>query len=139
MGRSNGNLWCIWYRPRKNRHYQEEGEEEEADEVVPDGIEEVELARIRLEQAQRECRLLSRDLRTLRHHGLSDDYSSFNSSTSEDDSLWMISSPRSILVSWVSEYARIGSQRCPKPQTSEDTLKKVIYTFSVFRRSEYDS
>lgn len=69
--------------------------------MVPDGIEEVELARIRLEQAQRECRLLFRDLRTLRHHGLCDDLSSFNSSTSDDDGLWMISSPRSTLVSWL--------------------------------------
>ncbi|KAG0631787.1 hypothetical protein M758_1G279100 [Ceratodon purpureus] len=82
---------------RKNRHFEEEGEEEEADEVVPDGIEEVELARIKLEQAQRECRLLYRDLRTLRNHDLNDDFGSFDSSTADDDCLWMISNNRSTL------------------------------------------
>ncbi|XP_068654022.1 protein SABRE-like isoform X2 [Aristolochia californica] len=38
---------------------------EEADEVVPDGVEEVELAKINLEQAERERRLLLDDIRTL--------------------------------------------------------------------------
>lgn len=88
----------LWVRPRKNRHYQEDGEEEEADEVVPEGVEEVELARIKLEQAQRECRLLFRDLRTLRHLDLSCDFES-NSFSSDDEVLWMIASPRSSLVS----------------------------------------
>ena len=90
-------VFFVWCRRRKNRHF-EEGEEEEADEVVPDGIEEVELARIRVEQAQREYRLLFRDLRTLRNHDLND-FSSFDSSTADDDCLWMIASNRSTLVS----------------------------------------
>jgi hypothetical protein len=59
----------------------------------------VELARIRLEQAQRECRLLFRDLRALRNQDLSDYCGSIDSSTADDDYLWMISSNRSTLVS----------------------------------------
>ncbi|XP_024390151.1 protein SABRE isoform X3 [Physcomitrium patens] len=85
-------------KPRKNRLYQEGGEEEEADEVVPDGIEEVELARIRLEQAQRDFRLLFRDLRTIGLNDLSGDFRSFTSSTSDDEGLWMLSCPRSALA-----------------------------------------
>lgn len=68
--------------------------------MVPEGVEEVELARIKLEQAQRECRLLFRDLRTLRQYDdLGRDMGSFDSSPPDDDALWMISSARSILVS----------------------------------------
>lgn len=69
--------------------------------MVPDGIEEVELARIRLEQAQRDFRLLFRDLRTIGLNDLSGDFRSFTSSTSDDEGLWMLSCPRSALVSWI--------------------------------------
>ncbi|KAL6962682.1 hypothetical protein U1Q18_037640 [Sarracenia purpurea var. burkii] len=43
--------------------------EEEADEVVPDGVEEVELARINLEHKEREQKLLLNDIRKLSTYG----------------------------------------------------------------------
>ncbi|KAL5714351.1 hypothetical protein ACHQM5_016327 [Ranunculus cassubicifolius] len=56
-------------KPRKSSlsYYSENDEdiEEEADEVVPDGVEEVELARINLEQKERERKLLLDDIRNL--------------------------------------------------------------------------
>ncbi|KAK1276900.1 hypothetical protein QJS04_geneDACA005745 [Acorus gramineus] len=70
--------------------------EEEADEVVPDGVEEVELARIKLEQRDRERKLLLDDIRTL---SVSSDLSGNLSSCAEKDSdLWMITDGKSTLV-----------------------------------------
>ncbi|KAG9440183.1 hypothetical protein H6P81_020348 [Aristolochia fimbriata] len=65
---------------------------EEADEVVPDGVEEVELARINLEKTDRERRLLLDDIRTL--SVLSD--TSLSLERSGD--LWMISGGIATLV-----------------------------------------
>lgn len=59
-------------KPRKNsllhpdEEEEEEEAEEEADEVVPEGVEEVELARIKLELAERRCRLLFDDIRKMK-------------------------------------------------------------------------
>ncbi|KAK1269966.1 hypothetical protein QJS04_geneDACA006501 [Acorus gramineus] len=70
--------------------------EEEADEVVPDGVEEVELARIKLEQRERERKLLLDDIRTLSVSGdLSGD---LFSSAEKDYDLWMITDGKSLLV-----------------------------------------
>jgi len=91
-------VWGV-IRSRKNKLYEEEGEEE-VDEVVPEGVEEVELARIKVEQAQRECRLLFRDLRMLRCSDCGTrDVGTVWSPKAEEETLWMISSARSILVS----------------------------------------
>lgn len=49
---------------------EEDDIEEETDEVVPDGVPEVELARIKLEKTERELKLLSADLKTV-HQGSS--------------------------------------------------------------------
>ncbi len=97
-------MWAFFWvwgviRSRKNKLYEEEGEEE-VDEVVPEGVEEVELARIKVEQAQRECRLLFRDLRMLRCSDCGTrDVGTVWSPKAEEETLWMISSARSILVS----------------------------------------
>ncbi|KAF2299809.1 hypothetical protein GH714_003547 [Hevea brasiliensis] len=71
----------------------DEDVEEEADEMVPDGVEEVELAKIELERKEREQKLLLDDIRRL----------SLNGDTSGDLSrkegeLWMITGGRSNLV-----------------------------------------
>ncbi|KAK1292598.1 hypothetical protein QJS10_CPB17g02481 [Acorus calamus] len=70
--------------------------EEEADEVVPDGVEEVELARIKLEQRERERKLLLDDIRTL---SVSSDLpGDLFSSAEKDYDLWMITDGKSLLV-----------------------------------------
>lgn len=70
---------------------------EEAHEVVPDGVEEVELAKINLEKRERERKLLIDDIRTLSVENT--DGSRDNTlSSQEDDSLWMITSAKSTLV-----------------------------------------
>ncbi|KAF5739794.1 Golgi-body localization protein domain isoform 1 [Tripterygium wilfordii] len=85
-------------KPRKNiLSYPAEDDEEveeEADEVVPDGVEEVELAKIDLEHKEREQKLLLDDIRklSLQCDAMGDLYSE-----GEGD-LWMISGDRSTLV-----------------------------------------
>ena len=53
-------MYCTQCRPRKSSLSfpveDDEDVEEEADEVVPDGVEEVELAKINLEKREREQR-----------------------------------------------------------------------------------
>ncbi|XP_027904503.1 protein SABRE isoform X3 [Vigna unguiculata] len=68
--------------------------EEEADEVVPDGVEEVELAKINLEKTEREQRLLLDDIRKLSLWG--DPYGEPHQE--KESELWMISGGRSLLV-----------------------------------------
>lgn len=72
----------------------DEDVEEEADEVVPDGVEEVELARINLEQKEREQKLLLEDIRKL---SLCSDTSGDLCPEKEGD-LWMTTEGRSTLV-----------------------------------------
>lgn len=84
-------------KPRKNSlQYPSDDEdiEEEADEVVPDGVEEVELAKINLEQKERERKLLLDDIRSLTG---SSDYH-MDLSAEKDNSLWMINSGKTSLV-----------------------------------------
>ncbi|EFJ28828.1 hypothetical protein SELMODRAFT_146641 [Selaginella moellendorffii] len=57
-------LFATLPKPRKRE--EEEDVVEEADEVVPEGVEEVELARIKLEQADRDMKLISDDLKIIR-------------------------------------------------------------------------
>ncbi|KAG8632798.1 protein SABRE isoform X1 [Manihot esculenta] len=71
----------------------DEDVEEEADEMVPDGVEEVELAKIELEQKEREQKLLLDDIRRLSLNGdASGDLSR------KESELWMITGGRSNLV-----------------------------------------
>ncbi|KAK3149720.1 hypothetical protein QOZ80_3AG0221540 [Eleusine coracana subsp. coracana] len=86
-------------KPRKNSlQYPSDDEdvEEEADEVVPDGVEEVELAKINLEQRERERKLLLDDIRSLT--GNSDIQSEQCHSSEKGDCLWMINSGKALLV-----------------------------------------
>ncbi|KAI9106951.1 hypothetical protein K1719_022479 [Acacia pycnantha] len=68
--------------------------QEEADEVVPDGVEEVELAKVNLEQKEREQKLILDDIRKL---SLWSDASEDLYPEKEGD-LWMITSGKSLLV-----------------------------------------
>ncbi|CAM0875467.1 unnamed protein product [Alopecurus aequalis] len=85
-------------KPRKNSlQYPSDDEdvEEEADEVVPDGVEEVELAKINLEQRERERKLLLDDIRFLAGTG---DSHTDHLSAEKDNSFWMINSGKASLV-----------------------------------------
>lgn len=85
-------------KPRKNSlQYPSDDEdvEEEADEVVPDGVEEVELAKINLEQRERERKLLLDDIRSLAGTG---DSHTDHLSAEKDNSFWMINSGKASLV-----------------------------------------
>nr|XP_043614487.1 protein SABRE-like [Erigeron canadensis] len=72
----------------------DEDMEEEADEVVPDGVEEVELERVNLEQKERVQNLIYDDIRKL---AIPTDTAVDTSSEKEAD-LWMLTASRSILV-----------------------------------------
>ncbi|WRX31391.1 FMP27/BLTP2/Hobbit [Theobroma cacao] len=66
---------------------------EEADEVVPDGVEEVELAKISLEQKEREQKLLLNDIKKLSLHcDTSGDH------LEKEGDWWMVNGGRSILL-----------------------------------------
>lgn len=86
-------------RPRKSSlSYptdEEDDVEEEADEVVPDGVEEVELAKVDLEHKERMKRLILDDIRDLsRHADIPGDPHAEN-----EMELWMITCAKSTLVS----------------------------------------
>lgn len=90
------------FRPRKSSlsfpAEDDEDVEEEADEVVPDGVEEVELAKISLEQKEREHKLIFNDLRKLSFR--CDIFGDLN--PEKEGELWMISGARPMLVRNVS-------------------------------------
>ncbi|CAN6971528.1 unnamed protein product [Brassica rapa subsp. trilocularis] len=84
-------------KPRKSSLQcptEDEDVEEEADEVVPYGVEEVELAKINLEEKERARKLLLDDIRKLSY--CSDNID--DTHMEREGELWMISTRRSILV-----------------------------------------
>lgn len=74
---------------------EEDEGEEEIDEVVPDGVEEVELAKVELEHKERDKMLLLDDIRKLTQK---ESNSRNKSLEKETDILWMITCGRPILV-----------------------------------------
>lgn len=89
----------LYFRPRKSSlsfpSEDVEDVEEEADEVVPDGVEEVELARVNLEQKERMQKLLLDDIRKLSvRNNVTVDLN-----LEKDGDLWMITGGRDALVS----------------------------------------
>ncbi|XWS25397.1 hypothetical protein CRYUN_Cryun27aG0064900 [Craigia yunnanensis] len=66
---------------------------EEADEVVPDGVEEIELAKITLEHREREQQLLLNDIKKLSLH-----WDASGDHLEKEDDWWMVNGGRSILV-----------------------------------------
>lgn len=100
-------------KPRKSSlsYYADNDEdtEEEADEVVPDGVEEVELARINLERTERERQLLLDDIQNL---SIGSDSSGDLSSPEKDASLWMVVGGKSTLVQGLKkEFANTQKSR----------------------------
>lgn len=88
---------CLCFRPRKSSlcpAEDDEDVEEEADEVVPYGVEEVELAKINLEQKDREKKLILHDIRKL---SISCDTSG-DLHTEKEGDLWIVTGGRSTLV-----------------------------------------
>lgn len=82
---------------------EDEDIEEEIDEVVPDGIEMVELARIDLEVKERERKLLIDDIRLILTY---DDNPDPCLSPGKDCDFWMVTGTRSKLVSSISYFVR---------------------------------
>lgn len=95
----------LFFRPQKSiLSYPTEDDdiEEEVDEVVPDGVEEVELARIDLEQKEREIKLLIDDIRSIES---SSNISMDLCLQSENESeMWMITGKKSTLVNFIVYY-----------------------------------
>lgn len=71
---------------------------EEADEVVPDGVEEVEQAKIELERRERETKVLIDDIRTLLSR-VADSSAHVGPALQSDDNIsWVVTGSRSLLV-----------------------------------------
>lgn len=90
----------LLFRPRKSNLLcpveEDEDVGEEADEVVPDGVEEVELAKIVLEKKEREQKLLLQDIRILSVYG----DAIGDGCLEHEANLWMITCGRPALVSF---------------------------------------
>lgn len=88
----------VLFRPRKSgllfSAEDDEDVEEEADEVVPDGVEEVELAKVELEKREQEQKLILNDIRKL---SLCCDNSG-DLYSEKEGVMWMITSSRPMLV-----------------------------------------
>jgi phage tail tube protein FII len=87
--------------------------EEEIDEVVPDGIEEVELAKIELEAKERDRMMLLDDIRKLTQN----ESNSGNINLEKESDFWMISGGRPVLV-----------ERLRKAYLSVQQSRKTAYT-----------
>ncbi|XP_065044089.1 protein SABRE-like isoform X1 [Musa acuminata AAA Group] len=106
----------------------DEDVEEEADEVVPDGVEEVELAKIHLEKTERERKLLLDDIRTL----LGDYYSDLCSQEKSGD-LWMITGGKSVLVQGLKkELLNVQKSR----KTASSALRMALQKAAQLRLME---
>ncbi|KAF8411347.1 hypothetical protein HHK36_003894 [Tetracentron sinense] len=100
----------------------DEDVEEEADEVVPEGVEEVELARIKLERTERERKLLLDDIRKL--SVCSDTPSDLY--PDKDSDLWMITGGRSKLVQGLKiELGKAQKSRKAASASVRMTLQKA--------------
>lgn len=114
-------------KPRKSSlsYYADNDEdtEEEADEVVPDGVEEVELARINLEQTERKRQLLLDDIRNL---AIGNNSSEDLSSPEKDANLWMVGGGRATLVQGLKkEYANTQKSRKAASASLRMALQKA--------------
>ncbi|CAN4095292.1 unnamed protein product [Withania somnifera] len=107
----------------------DEDDEEEADEVVPDGVEEVELARVDLERKARAQKLIQEDIRKL---SLCTDVSTDMGPVKEGDP-WIISGGRSILVQKLKKDL-INAKKSRK--VSSDSLRKALRKAAQLRLRE---
>ncbi|OEL18536.1 Protein SABRE [Dichanthelium oligosanthes] len=114
-------------KPRKNSlKYPSDDEdiEEEADEVVPDGVEEVELAKIILEQRDRERKLLLDDIRSLTGNG--NNGTDHCDSSEKGDCLWMINSGKTSLVAGLHrDFKNLHTSRKSASSALREALQKA--------------
>ncbi|WOK92495.1 protein SABRE-like isoform X1 [Canna indica] len=85
-------------KPPKSSHSlsdDNEDVEDEANQLVPEGVEEVDLAKINIEQKRREHKLLLSDIKTLE---VTTDVSDGNDLSLENFDLWMVTGGRSTLI-----------------------------------------
>ena len=137
------------FRPRKSSlSYAAEDDdvEEEADEVVPDGVEEVELARIDLEHKEQVQKLILDDIRKLSLYG----DTSGDVHPEKEDNLWMIVGGRTILVSNFVLYLQLQSwflgccyifsvikvQSLASSTTMESNVFTVVHCNCIFHRTD---
>ncbi|KAL6012637.1 hypothetical protein ACLOJK_003126 [Asimina triloba] len=104
-------------KPRKSSlsaSEDDEDVEEEADEVVPDGVEEVELAKIALEKTERERKLFLDDIMNL---SVSSDIPGDSSLSAEmDDDFWMITGGKATLAQGLKK--ELGNIRMSRKEAS---------------------
>ncbi|RZC51991.1 hypothetical protein C5167_020418 [Papaver somniferum] len=101
----------------------DEDVEEEADEVVPDGVEEVELARISLEKSGQERKLLLDDIRKLSSCNTIGDS---GPSPEKEDTLWMVKGGISTLVHGLKkELGNTQKSRKAASAALRDALQKA--------------
>ncbi|XP_078430617.1 HYPERSENSITIVE TO PI STARVATION 4 isoform X2 [Wolffia australiana] len=105
--------------------------EEEADEVVPDGVEEVELAKVILEQRERERKLILDDIRTL---STSDErFEEASSSLKKDDMAWMIRGGKFLLVQRLrTEFTNVQKSR----KAAAIALRMALQKAALLRLTE---
>ncbi|RLN19084.1 protein SABRE isoform X1 [Panicum miliaceum] len=114
-------------KPRRNSlKYPSDDEdiEEETDEVVPDGVQEVELAKINLEQKDRERKLLLDDIRSLT--GNWDKGTDQFHSVEKGDCLWMINCGKTSLVAGLHrDFKNIETSRKSASSALREALHKA--------------
>ncbi|XP_050212895.1 protein SABRE isoform X2 [Mercurialis annua] len=109
----------------------DEDVEEETDEMVPDGVEEVELARVNLEQKEREQKLLLDDIRRLSIYG---DFSG-DTHLRKEGELWMITCGRSTLVQGLKREL-VNTKKSRK--TASASLRMALHKAAQLRLMEKD-
>ncbi|CAL9760595.1 unnamed protein product [Musa acuminata subsp. burmannicoides] len=121
-------------KPPKSSHScpsdDNEDSEDEADELVPEGVEEVDLARINLEQKRRERKLLLGDIKTLT---TATDISDGTDLSLENGDLWMVVGGKSTLVQGL-EKEQGNIRKAIKEASS--TLRSVLQEAAQLRLME---
>ncbi|KFK32806.1 hypothetical protein AALP_AA6G290500 [Arabis alpina] len=105
--------------------------EEEIDEVVPDGVEEVELAKVELEHKERDKMLLLNDIRKLTQN----ESNSGSVTLEKENDFWMITSGRQKLVEGLRKaYPNVQQSR----KTAYTTLRVSVKNAAELRLLEKD-
>ncbi|KAF8733896.1 hypothetical protein HU200_014751 [Digitaria exilis] len=98
--------------------------EQETDEVVPDGVEEVELAKINLEQMDREMKLVLDDIRCLT--GCGDNGTDYCYSLDKGDCSWIISTTKTSLVAGLNkDFEKLKTSRKDGSSKLREALQKA--------------
>lgn len=106
---------------------------EEADEVVPDGVEEVELAKIKLEERERETKVLIDDIRALLSRA-ADTSAHVPPALQPDDNIsWVVTGSTTLLVRFCMNFVLVRPCRYVSvPTTCRSLIFLIIVTNFVF-------